>query len=129
VIDRGRYLTGRCAEFALAVREITGWGLVEMRDHVLARMPDGRLLDALGPHDPGCLDGIWHRDADAGELARRFGRRAAAPDVVADARELLAAVSAMPPGEVAPFPWRPRARSVSAAGLDGCGLVPARESP
>ena len=58
--------------------------------HVLVRCPDGRLLDAAGPHDPSSLQGFRYRDVDGEDLAAgRAGRRAAAPDVIADARELL----------------------------------------
>ena len=117
-----RCLTGDCALLALAVHAITGWDLVEMRYHVLARMPDGRLLDALGPHDPAALDGIPHREADTGELAARYGRRAAAADVIADARELLLRAEAEP--QSVPLPWRPAAGRVSAAEPESCGLVP-----
>jgi hypothetical protein len=125
-MNRSGYLTGGCGLLALAVHRITGWPLAEMLEpyHVLVRMPDGRLLDAAGSHAPDCLDGFRWREADAEALAVRYGRRAAAPDVAADARELLAA---WPPGggEVTPLPFRPRPRRVSAAGLETCGLVPA----
>jgi len=133
-VDRGRYLLGDCGVMARAIHEITGWPVVLMTEpcHALVRMPDGRLLDALGPHDPGCLDGIPHHDADAGELAR-FGRLASAPDVIADAKELLDMYGLDEPGEaeplVLPFPWRPAARRVSAAEPASCGLGPASSGP
>jgi len=57
-----RYLYHDCVLLALAVEHITGWPVVQIfeRDdsgrgwstrHALVRMPDGRLLDAAGPHD------------------------------------------------------------------------------
>ena len=56
-----RYLYGDCLLLALWLSEFTGWPMVQVieRDdcpggwaarHALVRMPDGRLLDAAGPH-------------------------------------------------------------------------------
>jgi hypothetical protein len=56
-----RYLYRDCVLLALAVQARTGWPAVQIFDrddagewivrHALIRMPDGRLLDAAGPHD------------------------------------------------------------------------------
>jgi hypothetical protein len=56
-----RYLHADCVVFALAVSALTGWPAVQITEgddpdnllirHALVRMPDGRLLDAAGPHD------------------------------------------------------------------------------
>lgn len=60
-----RYLFGECYRLAMAVSRLTGWPMVvidldlDVEDradgphglpHVVVRMPDGRLLDAEGPH-------------------------------------------------------------------------------
>ena len=61
-----RYLEGECYRLAMEVSRLTGWPMVVLdldpdypddRDggppglaHVMVRMPDGRLLDAEGPH-------------------------------------------------------------------------------
>lgn len=60
MIDTERYLYSDCALLALAVNSLTGWPVVQIIEapdddpiirHVLVRMPDGRLLDAEGPHE------------------------------------------------------------------------------
>ncbi len=62
--ERMAYLYGDCALLALAAGELTGWPVLQivvaedddpgelLMRHALVRMPDGRLLDADGAHDP-----------------------------------------------------------------------------
>jgi Domain of unknown function (DUF4326) len=72
---RRAYLYGDCALLALVVGELTGWPVVQivvteddddpelLMRHALVQMPDGRLLDADGPHDvtrPGEPGEITH---------------------------------------------------------------------
>lgn len=92
VIDTERYLYSDCALLALAVSSLTGWPVVQITEgpdddpiirHVLVRMPDGRLLDAEGPHE-----NYWGEvtfDRAAWEITDQWQ----APDVLAAARELL----------------------------------------
>ena len=72
---RRAYLYGDCVLLAFAVGELTGWPVLQiivaedddpadvLMRHALVRMPDGRLLDADGPHDvtrPGEPGEITH---------------------------------------------------------------------
>jgi DNA (cytosine-5)-methyltransferase 1 len=73
-----RYRIGECGRLARAVGALTGWEVVETEDpyygwvgHVLARLPDGRLLDAEGLFDsavfpPVCPAGECECEACAG---------------------------------------------------------------
>jgi hypothetical protein len=120
-----RYLYADCGLIAIAIHRVRGWALVELLEpwHVLAEMPDGRLLDVSGPHDPGCLEGASWRRGNEAALVRRFGRLAAAADVVDAARELLSACGPDTPSVALARPAVPRRVTVG-ADLRGCGLVP-----
>jgi hypothetical protein len=120
-----RYLYYDCVLLALAVSDQTGWPVVQLfeasgeplssmndkRDprewlirHAMVRMPDGRLLDAAGPHDnysgeePFNL-ADWEMDErDAGRLWRD-------PEVMADAGELAAPGLSAGAGRVVMTRW------------------------
>jgi len=88
-----RYLYGDCALLAAAVHAKTGWEVVLIEDgpqddpdvcHVLVRMPDGRLLDAAGPH--GDYSGEVPCPVSEWQIPESAWRGA---DVMADAAELL----------------------------------------
>lgn len=88
-----RYLYGDCVLLALAVHARTGWEVVRIVDgdpddpdvdHVLVRMPDGRLLDAAGAHSD--YSGETPFQAGEWQVPESAWRRA---DVMADAGELL----------------------------------------
>jgi len=104
-----RYLYGDCALLAYALAARTGWPLMQILEHgdigehdcsdecdgwivrhALVQMPDGRLLDAAGPHDnydAEPLDrGEWH-SGDPRVIARWQD-----PGVMADADGLLTAL-------------------------------------
>jgi hypothetical protein len=123
-VNRKSYLLGDCAALALAINSITGWPLIVITSpcHAMTRMPDGRLLDAAGPHPPDCLDGFSWQETDEQELAARFGLTGVSAEVMADARELLEHLSDMPAGA---FPWRTRSGRVTAGDLASSALIPA----
>jgi hypothetical protein len=95
-----RYLYRDCALLALAVADRTGWPVVQIFErgddgewivrHALVQMPDGRLLDAAGPHsDYSGAEPFdrhaWDMDAPgADDLWRNH------PDVLLAAAALLA---------------------------------------
>lgn len=93
-----RYLYGDCCLLAMAVNELTGWPIVQIDEgdefdpdvrHVLVRMPDGRLLDAAGPHgnysgeEPFRIDQWFPLDVPDDE------QRGVDDGIRADAAELL----------------------------------------
>ncbi len=94
-----RYLCGDCVLLALAIHERTGWPAMQIamadefgeHGHVLVQMPDGRMLDAAGPHGPSGDEepfdpARWLVTVRASGGGRKPWR---SPKVRADADELL----------------------------------------
>ena len=100
-VKRDRYLYGDCALLALAVSARTGWPAVSAdldgnNGHVMAQLPDGRLLDAGGLHDPD-TEIILLRGPFLPACWAITNRRLRRPDVQVDADELLRLVTEAEP--------------------------------
>lgn len=105
-----RYLYDDCYLLAVAVWELTGWPMVQIMDHyddypehecsdecpgwdtrhALVQMPDGRLLDAAGPHDNYSGAEPFHDDQWFPLSVPEDEQRWVDDEVRADARQLLA---------------------------------------
>lgn len=76
--DVDRFTTGDCHIFALAVHKLTGWPIATFdyehdptgSIHAFNIMPDGRLIDVEGIHDPNEFVKQWKRWG-----AKRFSKQ------------------------------------------------------
>jgi len=97
-----RYLYGGCYLLALAIHARTGWEIVSAwvesartsfgEDHAMVRLPDGRLLDAAGLHEPGSYR-VSDELPDEYQASDGWCRRHVTAGILADADELLASIA------------------------------------